>query len=362
MAHLETRAGVGRDEATLWRAVLARDAAWDGRFVYAVRTTGAFCRPTCPSRRPLRRNARFFASAGEAVRAGYRPCRRCRPEMPQAPAAARARILAVCRHLEARAGERVPLAELARAVGLSPAHLQRSFKRTVGVSPHRYADALRMGLLRNELRRGASIASASYGAGYGSSSRLYEAAASRLGMTPRAYRRRGAGEEIRYAVVPSPLGFLLVAATRRGVCSLRLGDSMRALETGLREEFGAAALAPARRELAAWLEPLVAYLAGRVAVPELPVDVRATAFEQRVWDAIRAIPYGQTATYGELAAALGRPRAARAVARACARNPVALLVPCHRVVPKGRGAGGYRWGTARKRRLLRLEQEQRPDR
>ncbi len=339
-----------------WRAVVNRDGGADGRFVYAVTTTGIYCRPTCPSRRPRPEHVAFFASAAEAHAAGFRPCRRCRPEGARAPDPAREKVLAACRYIESR-GEEVPkLDEVARHVGASAPYLQRTFTRVVGVSPRAYADALRLRRFKSEVRGGGEIAGALYGAGYGSSSRLYEAAPRQLGMTPKTYRDHGRGTQIRTARVRCALGVLLVGATERGICAVRFGDSAKDLDAELRAEFSQARFVAADAELTAWLEAIVAYLDGSSTRLDLPLDVRGTAFERRVWDAIRRIGHGATSTYGAIAKGIRQPRAVRAVANACARNPVALLVPCHRVVPKsGRAAGGYRWGARRKERLLELE-------
>ena len=356
MASPMAKSTVNRD-GELWQAVLNRDASRDGSFVYAVETTGVFCRPTCPSRRPLRKNVAFYRTPQDALRAGFRPCRRCCPEGPAAPDAAKHKVLEACRYLEA-VQDRIPtLDELGKHVGLSPAHLQRVFRKVVGLSPRKYADALRVARLKEELRGGESIAGAMYGTGYGSSSRLYESARAALGMTPKEYREKADGERIQYVTVKSPLGgSLLVAATERGVCAVRLGESAKDLVAELEIEFAGASIErrsdPSLRES---LDALLQYLAGDHRLPDLPYDVEATAFQRQVWDAIRSIPSGATATYGELAQQLGKPKAVRAVASACASNPVALVIPCHRVVPKQGGTGGYRWGTDRKQKLLELE-------
>lgn len=343
-------------EETRWQAVLARDPGASERFIYAVTSTGIYCRPTCPSRRPRRENVAFFATAEEARRAGFRPCQRCRPDAASAADPARERVLAACRFIESRAEELPKLDEIARYVGVSAAYLQRTFTRILGVSPRAYGDALRWRRFKREVREGGEIAGALYGAGYGSSSRLYEAAPRQLGMTPKAYRDHGRGERIRVAAAPCALGVVVIGATDRGVCAVRFGASAKALDAELRAEFSAARIAGADAELAGWLKAITAYLDGASTRLDLPLDVRGTAFERRVWEAIQRVDYGATATYGEIAKQVRRPEAVRAVANACARNPVALLVPCHRVVPKGgRASGGYRWGVRRKQRLLHLE-------
>lgn len=345
--------------AELWSAVLERNRAFDGRFVYAVRSTGVYCRPTCPSRRPLVRHVRFFDSSRAAERAGFRACRRCRPRDAEAPNATECKVLAACRFLETHAGRIPTLAELGTEVGISPSHLQRVFRRMVGVSPRQYADALRVERLKKELRGGEAIAGALYQSGYGSSSRLYERTGAQLGMTPGSYRRGAPGERIRSVIVRCRLGWLLVAATERGICSVRLADRASELREELRREFAEAELVPDDGGLRAWVGAIVDSLAGPRELAALPCDVRATAFQREVWEAIRAIPRGSTLTYGELAASLGRPSAVRAVAHACARNPAALVIPCHRVVPATGGAGKYRWGSARKEELLRVEKRRR---
>ncbi len=338
-----------------WSAVLRRDASGVASFVYAVETTGVFCLPTCPSRRPRRENARFFDTPEGAQAAGFRPCKRCDPAS-EADGAGLAKILAACRHIQTNAGRIPTLEELGGLVGLSPSHFQRVFKSAVGISPRQYADALRQGCLREQLAGGGSVVEAIFEAGYGSTSRAYETDRARLGMTPSSYRRGGSGEAIRYVTVRSPIGgYLLVASTERGLCAVRLGERARALVAELRDEFPGASIRRGEAGLREPLEALLAYLAGTSRLPALPLDVRATAFQRRVWDAISRIPEGETASYSDVARRLGNPRAVRAVARACATNPVALAVPCHRVVPKSGGLGGYRWGEERKRRLLDLE-------
>ncbi len=344
------------DEARLWRAVLERDAREDGRFVYAVRTTGVYCRPVCPSRRANRANVSFFKTPLAARAAGFRACKRCTPDAARARDRARQCALDACRYIEAQT-ERMPtLAELGREVGLSPAHLQRVFKRVVGVSPRKYADTLRVDRLKKQLQGGDAIAGALYASGYGSTSRLYEKAGAQLGMTPSAYRKRATGERIRYVTLPSPVGgHLLVAETSLGICALRLGDRVRGLHDELGREFASARIERGDDAMREKFARLVAD--GGRGLAELPYDVQATAFQRRVWEAIRAIPTGSTATYGDLAAAIGKPRAVRAVAEACPANSVALVIPCHRVVPSAGGTGGYRWGAKRKRALLARERK-----
>jgi AraC family transcriptional regulator, regulatory protein of adaptative response / methylated-DNA-[protein]-cysteine methyltransferase len=341
-------------DSTRWRAVVDRDSRADGSFVYAVRSTGIYCRPTCPSRRPRREQVEFFPAGSDAARAGYRPCRRCRPD--QAPAADPwiDKVRRACVYL-ANVDGHLPLARLAVRVGGSPFHLQRSFKRIVGVTPREYADACRLNRVKRGLRSGSRVTAAMVDAGYGSSSRFYERAAAKLAMPPAVYREGGAGLKISYALVDSPLGRLLVAATDRGVCAVSMGSSDDDLVRALKEEYPAATLCHNNAARARWVRQIVGHLAGRRPRLELPLDVQATAFQWQVWTALAAIPYGETRTYKEVAASIGRPSAVRAVAHACATNPVSLAIPCHRVVRSGGGLGGYRWGIARKKALLAAE-------
>ena len=320
---------------------------------YAVRTTGIYCRPGCKSRRPLERNVEWFADAVRARAAGYRPCKRCRPDEP-GEALAPAWLPAVVRALEEADG-RLTLDALSAQVGVSRAHLQRAFTKATGISPRRYAAALRERRLRGSLRAGSSVVEATYASGFGSGSRVYESASETIGMTPAQFRRGAPGTAISYSIVDSPLGRVLIAATARGVCFVALGAGVEALERSLRAEFPAATLTREDDRLESAASAVVRYLGAEAPLPDLPLDVRATAFQARVWEALRAIAAGTTTTYGALARALGDPRATRAVARACATNPVSLLIPCHRVTGSDGRLSGYRWGVARKRALLALE-------
>lgn len=343
------------DTEVCWSAVLARDPHHDGAFVYAVRSTGIFCRPSCPSRRPQRANVQFFPQVSDATQAGFRPCLRCRPTEVDAQIAL---VKKVCRILDS-ADQAIPtLSELGAECAISPTHLQRIFSRIVGVSPREYAQARRAERLRVELKVGADVTTALYDAGYGSSGRAYSEAPSRLGMTPSAYRKGGVGLLVRYAITNSPLGYMLVAATERGVCFVALGDQPVNVTDALTAELPAAELRRDDTALAPWLAEIVAHLEGREPHLDLPIDVRATAFQEQVWQALRSIPAGTTRTYGEIAQAIGKPGAARAVGQACGSNPIALIVPCHRVVAGGGTIGGYRWGVERKRSLLAAEREQ----
>jgi AraC family transcriptional regulator of adaptative response/methylated-DNA-[protein]-cysteine methyltransferase len=345
-----------------WEAVLRREAAADGAFYYAVRSTGIYCRPTCPARRPRREGVTFYTTPEAAAAAGYRACRRCYPD----EVAAWQRVVARVQHLLETEEPAPTLAALGAAVGLSPAHLQRVFKRATGLSPRQYAAARRASRLRGALRDGASVTTALYDAGYGSPRALYAAAPDGLGMTPGAYRQGGAGERIAYDVTASPLGPLLIATTEKGVCALRFAREVEpagvadetSLVDDLRRELPRASLERDPQAIAPYADAVRAHLAGRRRRLDLPLDVRATPFQQRVWAALRQIPYGETRSYRAVAEMIGQPTASRAVAQACATNPVALVVPCHRVVPAGGGPaapGGYRWGVARKTRLLSQE-------
>jgi AraC family transcriptional regulator of adaptative response/methylated-DNA-[protein]-cysteine methyltransferase len=347
-----------------WQAVLDRDGRYDGSFVYAVPSTGVYCRPSCPSRRPHREGVLFFAAPREAERARFRPCKRCRPGDPEG-VDDRTLVRRVCRLIE-EAEEGTPtLADLGGAVGLSPHHLQRTFKRIMGITPRQYAEAHRVGRVKERLRAGEPVAGALYEAGYGSSSRLYAQAPAHLGMTPASYRRGGQGMHIAYTIVDSPLGRLLVGATERGVCAVSLGDDDAALESALRREYPAAEIRRDEPGMGEWVAAIVRHLEGSQPRLDLPLDLQGTAFQWRVRELLRAIPYGSTRSYGDLARELGQPGAARAVARVCATNPAALVLPCHRVVREDGDLGGYRWGLERKRALLageRVAVESRYDR
>ena len=351
----QQRSTAKEEGASWWRVVQAHDRRFDGHFVYGVRSTGIYCRPSCGSRRPRREQVRFFATAQAAEQAGFRACRRCRPQAAAADDPQRKLVERVCRAIEANPDGPVTLRSLSAAVGASPYHLQRTFKRLMGVTPRQYADARRMEGLKARLRRGEEVTQALYDAGYGSSSRLYERAPSKLGMTPATYRRGGKDMKISYTVVGSPLGRLLVARTERGLCAVSLGDSDARLEARLQREFPRAELHRDRNGLAEWVNTFLRYLDGRQPRLDLPLDVQGTAFQCRVWEELRRIPYGRTRTYGEVAAAIGQPGAARAVGHACATNPVPLVVPCHRVVRGDGGLGGYGLGIERKKKLLERE-------
>ena len=343
------------NDTARWNAVASHNRDADGLFVYAVHSTGVYCRPSCPSRRPRRDRVSFYETTADARQAGFRACRRCHPDATDTADPWVDKIRRACVYL-ANVDGHPSLATLAARLGGSPYHLQRNFKRIVGVTPREYADAIRLRKVKRRLREGEDVTGAMFDAGYGSSSRFYERAAPKLGMSPSTYRRGGAGMNIQYAIVDSPLGRLLVASTSRGVCAVAMGSSDAELERALAREYPAATIAIDNGALSAWTTAVLAHISGRQPRLDLPLDVQATAFQWQVWQTLAAIPYGETRTYGEVAAAIGRPRAVRAVARACATNPVALAIPCHRVVSADGSTGGYRWGAGRKKTLLQREQ------
>ncbi|HUZ01713.1 MAG TPA: bifunctional DNA-binding transcriptional regulator/O6-methylguanine-DNA methyltransferase Ada [Thermomicrobiaceae bacterium] len=340
-------------DAERWQAVEARAAGADGRFVYAVRSTGIYCRPSCPSRRPGREQTVFFPDPATAEDSGFRPCRRCRPEQAIAPRAELVRRTSAW--IEEHVDESPTLADLGQALGVSPAHLQRTFKQSTGVSPRQYAEAVRLERIKARLKEGDDVTTALYDAGYGSSSSLYERAPAALGMTPRTYGRRGEGMAIGYAIADCSLGRVLVAATARGICAVSFGEGDRELAALLEREYPAADVRRDGDALEEWVRLVVARIDGDPVSAEVPLDVRATAFQARVWAALRRIPRGEVRSYGQVAAELGEPSAVRAVATACASNPAAVVIPCHRVVRSDGTLGGYRWGTERKQRLLERE-------
>lgn len=337
-----------------WRPLSTRDARADGEFVYGVTSTGVYCRPSCPSRRPRADRVRFFDTTADARVAGFRPCKRCRPDLAGAAPAGIDAVRRVTAYLAAHADQPTTLARLSRVAAMSPHHLQRRFKAIVGLSPREYQAAVRADRLRTHLRDGRDVTTAIYEAGYGSPSRVYESSPTGRGMSPSAYRRGGAGMLIGYAVVNIPLGRMLVAATEQGVCAVKLGDSAATLERDLRREYPSADIQPRRQPHPEWVDAIVKHINGEP-LPDLPIDVQATAFQWKVWRALQRIPYGETRAYGDIAKAIGKPTASRAVARACATNPVCLVVPCHRVVQSDGALGGYRWGVERKKRLLAEE-------
>ena len=348
-----------------WRAVLARDRAWDGAVWYGVSSTKIYCRPSCPSRRPHPDRVTFFSSVHDASFAGYRACKRCAPDAVRTPSDAPhgdsavvddvfAAVVRTLTYLDSTE-ELVTLESLATVSGLSKAHLQRQFTRIVGCSPHEWHTARRAERLRTALRDGASVSHAAFAAGFESLPTAYAASAKHLGMAPGAYKRGAAGETLFFAVVPCVLGHALVAMTGRGVCRVILGDVPALLEQQFRDEFANATIVHDNAALGEVARSVIAIANGAVDVAPLPLDVRGTAFQQRVWRELTRIPRGETITYGELARRIGAPGAVRAVGTACGANPTALLVPCHRVLRGDGSMGGYRWGIARKEKLLAAE-------
>jgi AraC family transcriptional regulator of adaptative response/methylated-DNA-[protein]-cysteine methyltransferase len=353
-----------------WSSVLARDAARDGEFVFAVSSTGVYCRPSCAARRPRRENVQFFARPDEAEQAGYRACLRCRPKSfggntePDG-------VKAICRFIEQHLDEPLTLDRLGKEFRQSPFHLQRRFKAVLGITPRAYADSCRLRTLKRNLQAGDSVTRAMYDAGYGSSSRLYEKTASQLGMTPDRYRRGAIAAAIRYTCADSPLGRMLIAATDRGICSIQFARTDGELMEGLKREFPFASRKrdgnrdenrgdnDAEGGLQLWVSALLRHMEGKDLDSSslLPLDIRATAFQRRVWTYLQSIPFGATRSYSQVAKGIGRPRAVRAVARACATNPVAVAIPCHRIVRQDGSMGGYRWGIERKKALLEMEQK-----
>ena len=343
------------NDETRWQAVVGRDASVDGTFVFGVSSTGVFCRPSCPSRRPRRENVRFFDDPVDAERAGYRACLRCRPKAadgnPQS-----ALVHAICRYIEQHIEDRITLSDLGKAFRLSPFHLQRTFKAVLGVSPRAYIDACRLRQVKQNLQAGHNVTTSLYAAGYGSSSRLYERTATQLGMTPEKYRRGALAAVVRYTTTASPLGRMLIAATEKGICAIQFADSDEELLQGLMREFPFAVRKRDDQAMAEWKANLARLIDGKETSASLPLDIRATAFQRRVWEFLQRIPRGETRSYSDVARKIGMPRATRAVARACATNPVAVAIPCHRVVREDGEMGGYRWGIERKEKLLEMEQ------
>ena len=343
-----------QDDAARWDAFAARDRAADGVFVAAVRTTGIYCRPTCPAKTAKRLNVAFYATCEAAEAAGYRPCKRCRPNEASPDAVQAAAVERACRLIES--SDTAPsLGRLSLTAGMSPYHFHRVFKRLTGVTPKVYAQAQRAGRVAASLRRSGTVTEAVYEAGYNASSRFYADAKARLGMTPTAYRKGGAGMTIRFAVAECSLGSVLVAATEKGVCSIMLSDDPEALVQDLQRRFPNAAFAGADEAFEALVGRAIALVEAPRGRAQLPLDIHGTAFQQRVWDALRTIPAGSTASYADIARAIGEPAAVRAVAQACGANHIAVAIPCHRVVRSDGALSGYRWGIERKRTLLDRE-------
>ncbi len=343
-----------------WHAVRSRDVSLDGEFVYAVRTTGVFCRPSCPSRLSRRDNTEFYSSAPAAIAAGYRECKRCRPaDMTQHDPRAKT-IRDACAIIEA--AEETPTAkQLASTLGLSASHLRREFKRLTGVTLREYAAGIRIERLQKALRQGQAVTDAIFEAGYGSGSRVYENSNRTLGMTPAQYRDGGPGVSISFTTAPSSLGLIMVAATERGICCIEFGEDNDSLVDSLSNRFPAAHIERNESELEEWLAKITDFIATPRAGLSLPLDIQGTAFQRRVWKALQVISIGSTVSYSEIAAEIGQPKAHRAVARACAANPIAVAIPCHRVLRSDGSLGGYRWGLERKEKLLARERAARSD-
>jgi AraC family transcriptional regulator of adaptative response/methylated-DNA-[protein]-cysteine methyltransferase len=342
-----------------WEGLQQRDRSQDGKFFFGVLTTGVYCRPSCPARRPLRKNVRFYETPAQAERDGLRACLRCRPLAAIGADPHTEKIRAVCRHIELHSDDQLPLADLAKMAGLSPYHFQRSFKAIAGVTPRQYVESARLKKLKGSLRVSRDVTEAVYDAGYGSASRVYERAGTRLGMTPNQYRQGGRGLAITHVTIPSPAGLLMMAATDRGVCFVRFGENEAALLAELRAEYPQSEIEAMKKphspDFAKWVDALTRHLAGKQPHVDLPLDIRATVFQMRVWHYLQSIPYGDVQSYGEVASGIGLPAATRAVANACAANPVAVVIPCHRVIRGTGELGGYRWGMARKRVLIDRE-------
>lgn len=339
-------------DESYWQAVVSRDSRMDGQFVFAVSSTRIYCRPSCPSRRPHRERVSFFALPEAAEQAGYRACKRCEPQHARILDPQIEMVQQVCRYVRANQTNSLNLAELASHTGVSAFHLQRTFKTIMGVSPRQYATAERFGAFKSKIKEGATVTDALYDAGLNSSRRLYEQASDELGMTPATYGRGGRGAKIVFTTVTCSFGRLLVATTERGLCSVSIGDDDAKLEESLRKEFFAAEIVRADSTMNQVVKDVLGILEGKEPHSNLPLDIRSTAFQRQVWEKLRSIPYGKTMSYGEVAKAIGNPGAVRAVGRACGSNPVALVIPCHRVVREDQSLGGYRWGLERKRKIL----------
>ena len=354
MRHDSERGSEGLSGSAMWKAVASRDPAADGAFVYGVTSTGIYCRPSCPSRRPRPDRVRYFASPDEAEEAGFRACKRCAPRSSARSEGEAAAALAAA-YIESHARERLTLADLAAQAGVSAGHLQRTFRRVYGRSPRQYQNEVRATALKQRLREGASVSDAAYEVGYGSSRGLYHNATKELGMSPATYRSGGRGATIRYTVAESALGAALIGLTERGVCCVLLGDSEDAVVSELADEFPHAERVRDDEAAGAWRREVVEMLGGGGLDPSVPLDLQGTEFQRRVWAALRKLSPGETVSYSELARRVGMPQAARAVASACAGNHIAVAVPCHRVVRNDGGLGGYKWGVERKRALLERE-------
>ncbi len=345
------------DDERRWQAVVERDRGADGRFYYGVKTTGIFCRPSCSSRLPKRHNVEFFRTIEAAETGGYRACRRCRPGTASKEQQLEKKIVAACRRIEASEGP-LTLAELAQGAGLSPSYFQRLFKRLVGVSPKQYAAAHRSRRFKEQLQTGSPVTEAIYAAGFSSTSGAYDKEKDQLAMLPKEYRAGGAGVSIHYGIAQSFLGWVIVASTEKGVCAIEFGEEPSSLPGQLRRRFPQARLQQGEAGFAVLLQEVIAGINAPARGIDLPLDIQGTVFQQQVWESLRRIQPGETRSYSEVAREIGRPRAVRAVASACAANKLAVAIPCHRVVAKGGGLGGYRWGVERKAQLLAAEHDQ----
>ncbi|HUF04988.1 MAG TPA: bifunctional DNA-binding transcriptional regulator/O6-methylguanine-DNA methyltransferase Ada [Aridibacter sp.] len=337
-----------------WKAVAERDERFNGAFYYGVSSTGIYCKPSCSARTPKRENVSFFFDCDTAKRAGFRACKRCRPGTEKPDAATEA-VVRACGVLEESSD--ISLGDLADEAGMSPAHFQKVFKEIIGVSPRKYGEAVRLENFKRGVKKGSEVIDAMYDAGFGSSSRLYENVSTKLGMTPAVYRRGGIGMKIEYAVADCELGKILVARTKKGICAVNFGDSVKGLVEGLTEEYPEAEISRDDGAVSKFLEAILENIKGSRKRLVLPLDLQATAFQLRVWEALREIPYGETVSYSDIAKKLGNPKAVRAVAGACAANRVALVIPCHRVVKSNGDTSGYRWGKKRKEKLLAKERQ-----
>jgi len=355
----KTQPGIARITEK-WKAVVERDETRDGTFVFAVRSTGIYCKPSCPARHPNIEQVVFFSQHDEAERSGFRACKRCRPRDAR-PSARAELIQRTCRYIEANLDEKLTLENLSHQAGLSPFHFQRTFKRILGISPRQYVEARRLERVKRSLTNGETVTNSLYGAGFTSKSRLYEKTPPQLGISPGLFRRGGQGLRIQYTIVDSRIGRVLLAATERGACAVCMGASDEAVEAALKEDYYAADLHRDDVGMKPWAEALLSYFDGHEFPRDLPLDLQATAFQWKVWKEIQSIPYGQTVTYSSIAKSLGAPQAARAVARACATNPVAIVIPCHRVIGKDGSLRGYGWGVKRKKSLLSLENKAQSD-